>query len=51
MDCSLSSSSVNGISQAWGREGGRRGIQDEGTLAPVADSCLCMGNNHHNIIK
>ena len=28
--------------EGWGGEEGGRGIQDEGTCAPMADSCQCM---------
>ena len=28
--------------EGWGREGGGRGAQDGGHMAPVADSCRCV---------
>lgn len=38
--------------EGWGGEGGGEGVCGwKDPCTPVADSCQCMTQNHHNVVK
>ena len=37
--------------EGWGGEGGGEGVWAGDIYTPVADSCQCMAEKHHNSIK
>ena len=38
--------------ERWDGEGGGRDVQEGGDIyIPMTDSCWCMAESHHNIVK